>query len=70
MPERLIPILDSILMTFVSIGLFVMSAGLLTIIPTILATLFWCGKIKKEVDTKHDGSFIKYLKAIVKKNSK
>lgn len=67
MPERIIPILDSVFMTFASIGLFIMSASLLTIIPTILATLFWCAKIKREVDKNHNGSFIDYLKSILKK---
>jgi hypothetical protein len=68
MPERILPILDLIFMTFVTIGLFVMSLSLLTLLPTILATLFWFGKIKREVDKNHNGKFIDYLKSIVKKN--
>jgi hypothetical protein len=67
MPERIMPILDSILMTFISLGIFISSLNLITLIPTFLATLFWCGKIKSIVDSKYNGSFLKYLKSILKK---
>ena len=69
MPHRLIPILDSVLMTFISIGIFISSLSLIALIPTILATLFWMGKLKREAEKNHNGNIWNYFKYLLKKNS-
>ena len=68
MPERILPIIDSIFMTLVSLGLFITTISFLTAIPTLLASLFWMGKLKKIAEKEHGGSIFKYIMYLLKKN--
>jgi 4-hydroxybenzoate polyprenyltransferase len=78
MPEKIIAILDMFimgLMTFISyilgfLSIILMASwtSILGVIPTILATLYWLPKIKRQINDYHNGSFFGWLKSFVKKN--
>jgi hypothetical protein len=68
MPYRLIPIFDSIVMTIVSFALMITFLSVLTVIPTLLAILYWMTKFKQQIQKNHNGSLLQWLKWLVKKN--
>ena len=68
MPDRLIPLLDSLFMTIMPLFIYFASFSMLTIIPIILSSLWWITKIKRDVVKFHNGSYKEWFKAIVKKN--
>lgn len=78
MPDKYITLLDFMitgLVTIVSYTTGVLSIVLMTswlsllgLIPTILASLYWIPRLKKDIKTYYNGSFWNWLKSIVKKN--
>jgi hypothetical protein len=68
MIDKFVPLLDSIFMTVISIGLFITYISFLTAIPIILSTIYWISKLKKTIQKDHDGKFSVWLKWLVKKN--
>lgn len=68
MPERLIPILDSILMSLFTAFFAIASFSTVTVIGGVLAIIWWSGKIKRDIEKYHQGSICKWLKWFVKKN--
>ena len=65
---KLIPLLDSVFMTLISIGLFIGYISFLTAIPIVLSTVYWIVKIKKTIEKDHNNSFKEFLKYLIKKN--
>ena len=68
MPERIIPILDSIAMTLFTVFFAVAFSSIVTITGGVLAILWWATKIKRDVEKYHNGNIWTFVKWIVKKN--
>ena len=68
MPHRLAPIFDAVVMTFVSFFLLITWTTIISVIPSVLAILYWMQRIRKQIQKEHNGSFKSWLKAFVKKN--
>ena len=68
MPDRIIPIFDSILMSFYSIALIIASFNIITLIPVLFAVIWWASKFKRDIEKHHNGSIKSWLKWLVKKN--
>ena len=68
MPDRLIPFLDSIVMTVISFALTISFLSIIAALPTLLAILFWLTKFKQMIQKSHKGVFTDWLKWLVKKN--
>ena len=68
MPDRIIPIIDSIVMTVISLALMISFLSIITVIPTVLAILYWVTKFKQMIQKNHNGSLLQWLKWLVKKN--
>ncbi|WP_431129791.1 hypothetical protein [Flagellimonas flava] len=73
MPDKIIAmfftIVDAIATVFTIIALIGFTE-LVSGIAGILAIIFWIPRIKREVDTYHGGSFIKYFKSVITKKKK
>ena len=60
--------IDAILPTFISLVLLVFSVEFITVFVAVINGIFIIGKIKREITTHFNGSFIKYVKSFIKKN--
>lgn len=77
MPERIIPFIDvlitglmtlfSYLTGFFSILLISSWTSFFGLVPTLLATLYWLPKLKKQIKTNHNGKILDWLKSFIKK---
>lgn len=68
MPQRLIPILDSIAMTFFTVFFAIASFSFITVIGGVLAIIWWVSKIKRDVEKYHNASLWNWVKWFLKKN--
>lgn len=68
MPQRLIPIIDAIFFSAISLVMVFASINIISIIVGLLTGVYWVGKIKRDIEKYHEGSIRSWLKWIVKKN--
>lgn len=71
MPERILIFwnnIEAIVMTLFSFILLISFTTIITVIPSMLAIVYWIPKIKKEqVNVDHNGSWWKWLKSFINK---
>ena len=61
-------IFEAVTLTVVNAIIFISWMTLFSAIPIILSSIYSINRIKRDVDKHHNGSFIEYLKYLVKKN--
>jgi hypothetical protein len=67
MPHRILPILDSIVMSIFTWSIVLASFNAFSILAGLFASLWWISKIKRDIEKNHDGDVSEWVKWIVKK---
>ena len=71
MPQRIISMMDAIMMTMVSFYMALSGIGgivtILGVVTSFMAFLYWIGRLKMHVEKYHDGSVKKWLRYFIKK---